>query len=184
MINNDKYICYNHIDKSLLRIIKIASFESKGSLQRIKLAATLKINNIDIIDELRKALSEDSFAVELIDQLETGPVEGFVVVEDLLTFQGKVYLPRKLRSKFLELCHAKPESGYFECDLCRRTKHERHHPYGELQPPRAPTIAWSLVAMDWIVKLPAFKDPISKNSYDSIFVIVDRLIGYGIFLFY
>ena len=34
------------------------------------------------------------------------------------------------------------------------------------------------------MKLPTFKDPISKNSYDSIFVIIDRLINYGIFLFY
>ena len=34
------------------------------------------------------------------------------------------------------------------------------------------------------MKLLTFKDPISKDSYDSIFVIVDRLTGYGIFLSY
>ena len=34
------------------------------------------------------------------------------------------------------------------------------------------------------MKLLIFKDPISKNSYDSIFVIVDRLTGYEIFLSY
>ena len=34
------------------------------------------------------------------------------------------------------------------------------------------------------MKLIIFKDFMLKNSYDSIFVIVDRLIGYGIFLFY
>ena len=38
--------------------------------------------------------------------------------------------------------------------------------------------------MDWIVKLLTLKDPISKNLYDSIFVIIDRLTGYGIFLLY
>ena len=30
MINNDGYIRYNHVDKSLLETIKIAWFKSKG----------------------------------------------------------------------------------------------------------------------------------------------------------
>ena len=34
------------------------------------------------------------------------------------------------------------------------------------------------------MKLLTSKDPISKNSYDLIFVIINRLIGYGIFLPY
>ena len=66
MINNDEYIRYNHIDKSLLGIIKIVQFKSKGRLQRAKLTATLKINNIDIIDKLRKAVSEDNFIIKFI----------------------------------------------------------------------------------------------------------------------
>ena len=69
-------------------------------------------------------------------------------------------------------------------DLYRRIKYERYRSYEELQPPRAPTNIWSLVVIDQIIKLPTFKDPISKNSYDSIFVIINRLINYGIFLFY
>ena len=32
MINNDGYIRYNHVNKSLLRIIKTAQFESKKQL--------------------------------------------------------------------------------------------------------------------------------------------------------
>ena len=66
MINNDEYIRYNYINKSLLRIIKTAWFESKKQLQRIKLAITLRIDNIDTIKELRKVMSEDSFTVEII----------------------------------------------------------------------------------------------------------------------
>ena len=34
------------------------------------------------------------------------------------------------------------------------------------------------------MKLLTFKDPMSRNTYDSVLVIVDRLIGYGIFLSY
>ena len=86
MINNDGYIRYNHINKSLLGIIKIAWFKSKGRLQRIKLATTLRINNIDITDELRKVIFENNFIIELIKQLETHSVEDFVVIKDLLTF--------------------------------------------------------------------------------------------------
>ena len=66
MINNDGYIRYNYINKSLLEIIKIAWFKSKRRLWRAKLAITLRINNIDITDELRKAVSEDGFIKKLI----------------------------------------------------------------------------------------------------------------------
>ena len=66
MINNDGYIRYNYIDKSLLGIIKIIQFKFKERLQRAKLAATLKIDNIDITDELRKAVFENSFIKKLI----------------------------------------------------------------------------------------------------------------------
>ena len=66
MINNDGCVRYNHIDKNLLRIIKTAWFESKKRLQRAELAVTLKINNIDIIDKLRKAVFEDNFTIKLI----------------------------------------------------------------------------------------------------------------------
>ena len=66
MINEDEYIRYNHKDKSLLGTVKIAQFKSKRRLQRAKLATTLKINNIDITDELRKVVSEDNFIIEFI----------------------------------------------------------------------------------------------------------------------
>ena len=66
MIDDDEYIRYNHADKSLSGTIKTAQFESKGRLQRTELAVTLRINNIDITDKLRKAVSEDSFTIKLI----------------------------------------------------------------------------------------------------------------------
>ena len=66
MINNDGYIRYNHIDKSLLKIIRIAWFKSKKRLQRVELTITLKINNINITDKLKKVVSENSFIKKLI----------------------------------------------------------------------------------------------------------------------
>ena len=66
MINNDGCIRYNHIDKNLLEIIKIVWFKSKRRLQRTKLIITLKINNIDITDKLKKVVSENSFTKKFI----------------------------------------------------------------------------------------------------------------------
>ena len=86
MINDDGCIRYNHTKKSLSGIVKIAWFKSKRQLQRIELTATLRINNKNITDKLRKVVSENSFTIRLIEQLETESVEGFVVIEDLLTF--------------------------------------------------------------------------------------------------
>ena len=67
IINNDGCIRYNYIEKSLLKIIKIVQFKSKKRLQRAKLTTTLKINNINIIDKLRKVVSENSFAIKLME---------------------------------------------------------------------------------------------------------------------
>ena len=66
MIDKDGCIRYNHINKSLLETIKIVWFEFKRRLQRAKLAATLKINNINMTDELRKVVFEDSFTKKFI----------------------------------------------------------------------------------------------------------------------
>ena len=86
MINDDGYIRYNHVKKSLLKIIKITQFKSKKQLQRIKLTITLKIDNKDITNKLRKVISENSFIIRFIKQLETELVEGFIIIKDLLTF--------------------------------------------------------------------------------------------------
>ena len=86
MINDDGYIRYNYIDKSLLGIVKIAWFKSKRQLQRIKLTITLRIDNKNIINKLRKIVFEDSFAIRFIKQLKIKSVEGFVVIKNLLTF--------------------------------------------------------------------------------------------------
>ena len=86
-------------------------------------------------------------------------MEGFVIIKGLLTFQGKVYLPRKLRNKFLKLYYVKSENRHFDeqkirkrlatryyflkfrkkitdfiikYDLYRRIKYERYRSYEEL----------------------------------------------------
>jgi hypothetical protein len=57
-------------------------------------------------------------------------------------------------------------------------------PYGQLKSPAVPTGAWKSIALDFIVKLPLSRDPLTGVLYDSILVITDRLTKYGYFVPY
>jgi hypothetical protein len=56
------------------------------------------------------------------------------------------------------------------CDTCHRVKAEHQRPTGLLQPLKVPEWKWEEIGMDFIVGLPRTRD-----GYDSIWVIVDRL---------
>jgi IS30 family transposase len=56
------------------------------------------------------------------------------------------------------------------CDTCHKVKAERQRPAGLLQPLKVPEWKWEEIGMDFIVGLPRTRD-----GYDSIWVIVDRL---------
>ena len=70
------------------------------------------------------------------------------------------------------------------CDICSRTKHGRHKPYGLMKSPDVPDGPWESVAWDFITKLPESKEPMSNAQHDSILVITDRLTKFGYFLPY
>ena len=71
-----------------------------------------------------------------------------------------------------------------KCDVCAKAKHSRHKPYGLLQSPSLPERAWSKVALDFIVKLPKSKEPLTGVEYDSILVVVEYLTKYTYLLPY
>jgi hypothetical protein len=56
------------------------------------------------------------------------------------------------------------------CDVCQRVKVEHQRPVILLQPLKVPEWKWEEISMDFIVGLPCTRD-----GYDSIWVIVDRL---------
>jgi hypothetical protein len=56
------------------------------------------------------------------------------------------------------------------CDVCQRVKVEHQRPAGLLQPLKVPEWKWEEIGTDFIVGLPRTRD-----GYDSIWVIVDRL---------
>ena len=61
---------------------------------------------------------------------------------------------------------------------------KKHQPYGLMKSLKTPADAWTSVALDFIVKLPKSKEPITKVVYNSILVITDRLTKYGYFIPY
>jgi hypothetical protein len=56
------------------------------------------------------------------------------------------------------------------CDVCQRVKAEHQRPAGLLQPLKVPEWKCEEIGMDFIMALPRTRD-----GYDSIWVIVDRL---------
>jgi hypothetical protein len=58
-----------------------------------------------------------------------------------------------------------------ECDTCRKVNADYMKPGGLLQPLSVPDWKWDDISMDFIVGL-----PLTAHKFNSIWVIVDRLI--------
>ena len=69
-----------------------------------------------------------------------------------------------------------------QCLFCQQNKHSTHAPYGHIQFALIPSEPWEDITMDFITKLPKSKHPVTKQLYDSIFVIVDKLTKYAEFI--
>src|SRR3981189_672250 len=54
------------------------------------------------------------------------------------------------------------------CDLCCRTKAQRHKPTGELHPSATPTSRWSTISVDFVSEL-----PLAKSNHNAIMNVVD-----------
>jgi len=55
------------------------------------------------------------------------------------------------------------------CDMCQQMKNHPQQPFGPLVPNKVPNRPWEIISMDLITQLP------ESNSYNAIYVIVDRL---------
>jgi len=180
-----------------------------GTLGVNRLAATTVGWASEFEDSLKDALTRDPTALAVATDVDqTGEWDHD---DGLLLYQGLIYVPTSLRTELLQIHHDLPQAGhpgvskmnqtirakyYFpgmgkaiddyvrRCNTCRRSKHDRHRPYGLLQPLKVPERPWRSLAMDFIVKLPQSKEPATNELFDGIMVVVDRFTKFGKFIPY
>jgi hypothetical protein len=172
-------------------------------LNQRELAATAAVSTAFFEERIREAYPGDP----VVAQQEKSLGGNFSRTDSgLLAFEGRVYVPTGIRTRFVEGFHGLPAHGhqgiaktlsrlsreyYFPgmrgvvkkvvggCDTCIRNKAARHAPYGLMKSPATPPKPWKSIALDFVVKLPLSKDPITKVDYDSICVITDRFTKYA-----
>src|SRR5436309_2060664 len=175
-----------------------------------ELMTMTKILVDDYTTEIRKAYPEDKYIQRLREEKSTNPR----IAEDLngtVLWDQLIFIPVMERENIVRHIHEDPLVGhpginktieriarnyYFpgmrqlvsrvirECDICNKAKSTRKKPYGKLEPIEPPEGAWQGIAFDFIVKLPPSTEPMTKKTYDSIWVITDRLTKYGYFIPY
>jgi hypothetical protein len=69
-------------------------------------------------------------------------------------------------------------------NTCIRNKASRYAPYRIIQSLDIPRTPWTLIALDFVVKLLLSRDPITGIEYDSILVVTDRLTKYIYIILY
>lgn len=70
----------------------------------------------------------------------------------------------------------------YECEICYKTKANRYKLYSLFEPFSVSEGLWQSITMDFITKLPIFRDPAIGIEYDSIMVVVDKFTKFAYFL--
>lgn len=60
----------------------------------------------------------------------------------------------------------------------------RHAKCGQIQFATVPDLSWDEITMDFIVKLPASRNPATREVYNAIMVIVNKFTKYELFILF
>ena len=91
---------------------------------------------------------------------------GHFGVEKTLKLLSRKYYWPKMRADVKKYVHG--------CNICMRSKAQRHKPYGNMQSLSVPMHKWKDLSMDFVTGLPRNKDW-RGVEYNSILIIIDRL---------
>lgn len=151
------------------------------------------------LDELKRELQAAPSFIDISNQWQQDPdiTPGFKLVDNLLIYQGKIWIPpsSRLKELLLKELHESPMGGHAgitktlkrlaenifwdqmrkdvqefinQCVFYQQTKYSSKKPGGLLQPLPIPSNVWEDISMDFITGLP------SSQGFTVILVIVDR----------
>jgi len=185
--------------------LKIHLAAVKGSLTEERPLWESRAEALTFRDELRKAAEADPWYREKMQQ--TSPTDGLLRGDGLLwTVDGRFYVPadRDMQMKLLFEAHDAPTGGHLGekktlhklqrtcywagmrkdiedyvrgCVVCAAVKPSQQAPAGLLQPLPIPHRPWEVISIDFVG--PFVK---TKDYYDSILVIIDKLSKMGHFI--
>jgi hypothetical protein len=139
--------------------VQVMVRNSNGTLQINRIAATSGISNRQILESIREALPGDNFARTVMALQDEHP--SFELEDGLLYFEGLIYVPARVRDLVMQRSYDGPLMSYpgitkmlhilhlayffpkmriavedyiYKCTICKRSKHNKHAPYGLLQP--------------------------------------------------
>jgi hypothetical protein len=166
------------------------------------LRAAVVLDYEQLHSDIRAALPDDPIASEHLANPQgrwSTNADGFLLLDD------RIYVPdaNDLRLRVLQFKHDHMLSGHFgqnktldlvrreytwpnvrsfvkdfcqSCVTCKRSKSQRHRPYGLLKQLPIPERPWHSISMDFIEKLP------KSAGFDTILVVVDRLTKQSLFI--
>lgn len=148
--------------------------DAEGNLihEKRELDATRRIEPIKRNPSTMTKDEQDDFIMEI----HSAPAHGHQGTMATYHRIKKIWTPTNLKRRI--------EQVIKNCNECRRNKTERHKPYGLLKPLPVPSAAWESISLDFIVKLPPSREPLTKAVFDSILVVVCRLTKYAYFIPY
>src|SRR5262249_37498949 len=153
-----------------------------------------------LVERIKAAQVGDSSIFEIKKRMENGRALEFHMDEDdVLRYRGKICVPGQedLKKELLREAHYSSYSihpggnkMYYDlkklywwnnmkkeiaeyvskCHTCQMINIEHRRPAGELKPLLLPQWKWEYITMDFVSALPRTRD-----KYDSVWVIVDRL---------
>ena len=172
-------------------------------------AVTLRVYNKDLENKIKQELAKDIVAQNVIQNIVDN--EDFNIHQEILTFQDLIYVSTRCRQEVINIYHnskihehqefdkiierifriyyflkmrKRVEETIKRCDVCVKAKHNRHKFYELFKSLSTSDRAWKSIALNFIIKLLKFKKRVTETIYDSILIIVDRLIKYNYFLSY